>query len=109
MNILEKYVTWWVEQQEPAELEGWAKGGVDLMPRLRKEYGRYLRMARSFVGQKGMDEIAAMGDRDADRLISHLLRQAPAHGVVCWRHGAWFRRQVAEARKLFLRAQGAPA
>lgn len=113
MNIVERYVVWWICRQDPDELRRWAAAGEDLTPRLRREFGAQLAVGRRVIGSnaaylaavRGMDEVGAR------RLVDHLLAHAPAYGMVCFDHERWFLAQVRRARDLFVESAqlGAPA
>lgn len=111
MNDVERAVYQWVITQDPDEFAGWAEAGVDLEPRLRRQFGVRLRGAAAarrlgLLRDSHLTEVRAV---DADRLVRALLAESPEHGVVCWRHKQWFRAQVVNLRERFLALVGAPA
>jgi len=94
-------VAWLVEQQ-PADLARVAAADQDVAGLILRQYRPYWGLGRWLV-RPYRDAIRAATTATWEEILTRVLRQCPAQGLVCWQHKAWFFRQLDRARAELVR------
>lgn len=91
----------WLQTQTPDALEALARQDVDIAHQVWTAYRPYLALARRWSAPY-LESLRAADAETWDRILDRVLQQCPAQGLVCWRHRAWFHRQLGLARQHFV-------
>ena len=87
--------TAWVIQQATAE--------ADLRPAMAQAFPVPLRrFGRGFLGVQGLAALRACGPPEWQEITSRIMAMHGDWAPALWAHEAWFHRQLAQARDLFL-------
>jgi|GEM_PF-2793288 len=93
----------WIDRTPPAQWQAVAAAEGPLADQLLGQYPPWLRrMGWAALSPGDRARLAGAGPAEWGALLEEVARLRPAAGAVFWRHEAWFHRQLARARDLFL-------
>ncbi|NMP22214.1 hypothetical protein [Sulfobacillus harzensis] len=93
----------WLKDKSVPQLEQMAQSETAVAPIIMGQYSALARkFARGYIGPEGIRQLQQAGDPEWDALINAIAWQRPDVGSVLLTHDVWFRRQLGQARDLFL-------
>ena len=84
----------WLAGVEPGTLHQWAEQRENLVPRLERDLGPKRHLVRVMLSRPDQQAIRRATTRDWDQLLSRLVEDLPAQGLILWQHQPWYRQQM---------------
>lgn len=93
----------WLKDKSVSQLEQMAQSQAAVAPVIMGQYSPLTRkFARGYIGSEGVQALQRAGDPEWDDLINAIAWERPDLGSVLLTHDVWFRRELEQARDLFL-------